>query len=95
MRTVRVDTIVDADLEDARRRWERVDDAWDMIEWVLARDPTKGEPLTENGSARSFVFTGSIAHGMPNIQVIYVDESPYVTIRAVRFSNPTFTAGSA
>lgn len=95
MRTIRLDTIVDDALDEARGQWERVDDAWNMIEWVLARDPTKGVPVTESGSARSFVFVGSHAHGMPDIQVIYVDEAPYVTIKSVKFSEPTFTAGSA
>ncbi len=95
MRTIRLDGIVEAELEVARRKWDRVDDAWEMLEWVLSRDPTKGDPLTESGSARSFVFVGSYAHGMPNIQVVYVDESPHVTIKSVRFSNPTYTADSA
>ena len=95
MRTVRLDLIVDAELEDARLRWSRVDDAWNMIEWVLARDPTKGDPLTESGSARSFVFVGSNAHDMPNIQVVYVDEDPHITIKSVKFSDPASSAGNA
>lgn len=95
MRTVRLDWAVVDDLEEARRIWDRLDDAWAMIEWVLARDPTKGDPLTESGTARSFFFAGSNAHSMPDIQIVYVDESPYVTIKSVRFSNPSFMGGSA
>jgi len=48
LRTVRVDLSVDAELDDARSEWPRVDDAWSMIEWVLSRDPTVGEPQTEH-----------------------------------------------
>jgi hypothetical protein len=95
MRTVRTEPEVDDALDEARNHWGRLDDAWMMIEWVLARDPTKGTPLSESGKARSFVFEGSIAHEMPNIQIIYVDEAPYVTIKSVRFIAPTFTAGRA
>jgi hypothetical protein len=92
MRTIRVEAAVDADLFDARRDWPRIDDAW---EWVLARDPTAGTPITEGGQARSFVFEGSHSHGMPNIQVIYVVEDQYITIKSVRFGTPTYSAGNA
>ena len=95
MRTIRLDSAVENELYDARHKWERLDDAWGMIEWVLARDPTKGEPISESGLARSFVFAGSIAHDMPDIQLIYVFEEPYVTIRSVQFRHPTDSAGRA
>lgn len=95
MFTVRLDSEPDADLEDARREWDRVDDAMEAIEWALSRDPTKGDPLTESGLARSFVYVGSLSHRMPTIQVLYVLEGPYVTIKALRFSAPTYTAGNA
>ena len=94
-RTIRVENAVDAEMDDARRSWARLDDAWAVIEWVLAHDPTKGTPLTESGLARSFVYDGSIAHQMPTIQVIYVDENPYLTIKAIRITAPVYTAGNA
>lgn len=95
MRTVRLDLSAEADLEDAKHEWPRLEDAWIMIEWVLARDPTKGLPLSESGLARSFVFDGSWAHDMPTIQILYVFEEPYVTIKSVRISHPTHSAGQA
>jgi hypothetical protein len=95
MRTVRQDLSVDPDLEDACLRWVRTQDAWDMIVWVLARDPTAGEPTTEGGSARSLVFDGSWAHDMPTIQILYVIEGPYVTIKAAAFRDPSTSAGTA
>jgi hypothetical protein len=95
MRTIRLDTVVDAELEDAKRRWARVDDAWDAIEWTLARDPSIGDPLTEGGLARSFVYAGSYAHEMPTIQIIYVTDEHYVTIKSVRFTEPLHSAGRA
>jgi hypothetical protein len=95
MLTVRLDTIVDAELEDARRRWARVDDAWNAIEWALARDPEVGTPVTESGTARSFIFEGSWAHEMPTIRVLYVVEEPHVTIKSVDFRYPLHSAGRA
>lgn len=44
MRSIRLENEVDADLQDAKQDWSRVDDAWEMLEWVLMRDPTKGAP---------------------------------------------------
>jgi hypothetical protein len=59
MRTVRQDLVVDDALEDACVRWSRAEDAWDMINWVLAHDPTAGDPAKEGSLARSLVFDGS------------------------------------
>jgi hypothetical protein len=93
--SIRLELEVEAELQDARLRWARTDDAWEMIEWVLARDPTKGSPVSESGLARSFVFDGSRAHEMPTIQIVYVFESTVVSIKSARFSEPTYTAGTA
>lgn len=95
MRDIRVDTVVDDKLDEARREWARVDDAWVMIEWVLMRDPTVGEPMTESGQSRSFVFNGSVAHDMPDIQIVYVFDDNYITISSMRFWRPTYSAGNA
>lgn len=95
MRTVREDPEVEAALEDACAQWARAQEAWDVVTWVLARDPTRGEPLTESGQARTFVYEGSWAHDMPTIVVLYVIEEPYVTIRRARFSHSRTTAGHA
>ncbi len=94
MRTVRQDLVVDDALEDACLRWSRAEDAWDMINWVLAHDPTAGDPVKEGSLARSFVFDGSWAHDMPTIQILYVIEEPYVTIKSAVFRDPGRSAGS-
>jgi hypothetical protein len=95
MRTVRQDIPVDDDFEDACLRWSRTQEAWDMIFWVLARDPTAGDPVSEGGLARSFVFEGSWAHDMPTIQILYIIEEPYVTIKSAAFRDPVTSAGTA
>jgi hypothetical protein len=73
----------------------RTQEAWDAVIWVLARDPTRGDPLTESAQARTFVYEGSWAHDMPTITVLYVIEEPYVTIRGARFTDAKTTAGHA
>lgn len=71
--------------DEAFETWSRAEEAWDMIKWVLSRDPTKGEPLTEGGQARSFTFPGAIAYDMPTIVVIYIFNDNLVTIKSARF----------
>jgi hypothetical protein len=95
MRSVRQELAVDDALDDACLRWSRTQDAWDMIVWVLAHDPTAGDPISEGGLARSFVFDGSWAHQMPTIQILYIIEEPYVTIKTADFRDPIGSAGTA
>jgi hypothetical protein len=95
MRTVREEPDVSEAVEDACEQWARAQEAWDVICWVLARDPTCGVPLSEGGQARAFTYEGSLAHEMPTILVIYDVDDHYVTIHEARFSNPQRTAGRA
>jgi|EndMetStandDraft_9_1072997.scaffolds.fasta_scaffold413844_2 hypothetical protein len=95
MRGVREESDVMADVEEACERWSRAREAWDVVHWVLSRDPTCGSPLTEGGQARAFVYQGSWAHDMPTILVIYVADDEYVTIHKVRFSEAKNSAGRA
>ena len=59
-------------VDDACEVWARADEAWELVKWVLAHDPTKGEPLSESGEARALVFPGQAAHDMPTIVAVYV-----------------------
>ena len=95
MRTVRDDLEVELAVDDACERWSRAREAWEVVHWVLAHDPTRGDPITEGGQARSFVYVGSWAHDMPTITVLYVIEEPYITIRRARFTDAKTTAGHA
>ena len=70
MRTVREEREVEDELAKAQLIWSRVDDAWEAITWVLARDASVGQPLSEGGTARSLVYDGSWAHDMPTIQIV-------------------------
>jgi hypothetical protein len=95
MRSVVESAEVMADVDDAKDRWGRAQDAWDALFWVLARDPTVGEPLTEGGHLRSLVFDGSWAHEMPTIYVLYEITELEVIIQKARFSDASSSAGQA
>lgn len=95
MRSVRLEPDVEDILDEARRTWDRLDDAIEMIEWVLARDPTTGDPVNEGGSLRTLVFEGAYAQDLPSIQLTYVDEAPYVTIKSIRVYAPQHAGGRA
>jgi len=95
MRSVVESAEVMAEVDDAKERWRRADDAWEAICWVLARDPTCGHPLTEGGRLRSLVFDGSWAHEMPTIQVLYEITEHEVIIQKVAFADAKSTAGRA
>lgn len=95
MRSVVESAEVMADVDEAKEKWARTPDAWDALFWVLSRDPTVGEPLTEGGHLRALVFDGSWAHEMPTIYVLYEITEDQVIIQRARFSDASTTAGRA
>lgn len=95
MRDVVESSDVMGEVDECRTKWERFDDAWDVVFWVLARDPTVGSPLNETGHLRAFVFEGSWAHEMPTIDVIYEVTETTIVIQRVRFREARSTAGKA
>lgn len=95
MLTVREDYEAEEALDEACKIWARAREAWEVITWVLSPDPTKGQPLTESGLARSLVYGGSYAHETPTITVLYVIEDPHVTIQRARFAQAKTTGGHA
>ena len=84
-----------AEVDEAARRWSRCHEAWDMLFWVLSRDPTVGQPLTEVGNIRAFVFDGSWAHDMPTIDLVYEITTTRVVLQRVRSRNAQTSAGTA
>jgi plasmid stabilization system protein ParE len=95
MRTVVESVEVMADVDEAKERWARTEDAWATVFWVLSRDPTIGEPLTERGHLRAVVFDGSWAHEMPTIYVLYEITETAIVIQKARFTDAKTSAGRA
>ena len=84
-----------AEVDEAKEKWARTDDAWQTVFWVLSRDPTVGEPLTEGGHLRSIVFDGSWAHEMPTIYVLYEIGEHEIVIHKAHFTDAKTSAGRA
>jgi hypothetical protein len=95
MRSVVESAEVMADVDEAKEKWTRTEDAWATVFWVLSRDPTVGEPLTERGHLRSIVFDGSWAHEMPTIYVLYEITENEIVLQKARFTDAKRSAGRA
>lgn len=87
MLTVIEEQAVKKALDHASERWDRTDSAWEALIWTLARDPEAGAPVTESGKTRSMVFEGARSIDMPTIEVIYINDDPYLIIASAEFRN--------
>ena len=96
MLTFREDAPVTKAVEDAREKWRRFEDAWDLTIWILCRDPTAGSPVTESGATRVFVLEGARSIELPTVILLYHYDSQYVTGRDVQFMDAKYgQAGQA
>ena len=89
MLTVREDPNVSILVEQAKLQWDRADDVWEAITWVVAHDPEVGRPVTESGKTRSLTLEGARSANLPTITIVYEIENPYVTIHDVSFREPS------
>ena len=85
MRTVIEDEAVRLALDHARDRWEGTDSAWEALTWVLAHEPREGQPITESGKTRAYVYVGARSIKHPTIEVIYIDDDPFLTFVSAEF----------
>lgn len=77
-------------------KWPKADYAWQTATFIVAREPTAGDPLNESGSVRTFTLEGARSIGMPTLVLIYRVEGDTVILEAARFSDAKYsTAGRA
>jgi hypothetical protein len=81
------DDVVKRDVDDARERWNRAQDAWDALTWVLAHDPKAGRAENESGTIRSITYDGARSIDMPTILAIYEITADKLIIRWTEFTN--------
>jgi hypothetical protein len=87
---------VSAEVDRAKDRWTRAEDAWDAVVWTISRDPELGEPLTESGSTRALTLDGAQSIDMPTVTVVYDVEESRVTITDAQFEDAAYgQAGTA
>jgi hypothetical protein len=94
--TVVLDEVARAALDLAIETWSDAERAWAAIEWVLARDPQCGRPLTESGNLRAFVYVGARSIHQPDVEVIYEIAWKEIIVRSAEFAHARgAVAGSA
>jgi hypothetical protein len=81
------DPAVATEVDDARDKWNRADDVWMAVTWVLARDPHVGYPLTEGGASRAFTYEGARSAQMPTVVVLYTIGATDITIKATTWTD--------
>lgn len=77
-------------LHDALLRWKGTVAAWEIVTWVVLRDPGVGIPLTEDGAIGSFTYQGAKSIEQPTITVVYETTRMETTIRSALFTEPKF-----
>ena len=96
MRTIREEPAAQRAVDAASERWIAADEAWDVVTWVIARDPTVGQPLREGGKARSFTVQGVRSADLPTVTVLYEIELNEIVIHNALFEEAdAFQAGRA
>lgn len=85
MRTIREEPAAQRAVDAACERWTAADEAWSVVTWVIARDPTVGQPLREGGKARSFTVQGARSVDMPTVTVLYEIEPNEIVIHSAVF----------
>lgn len=79
-----------ADAFDAAcNQWDRAEDGWETVKWVLAHDPEPADSyvLDDAGRHRVLTWQGASSAHMPTITVVYEWDNENVTILDARFEN--------
>ncbi len=71
-------------IQKAKETWANIEDVILALEWGLMHDPMIGPLLNERG-IRGFVFPGARSINEPDIDVLYEDNEPIITIHDLTF----------
>lgn len=70
---------------EAEAKWSGAVMAWEALTLILAYDPEFGAVIGESGKVRTFVWQGARSADMPDIQVIYEDNDPYLEVIDLKY----------
>ena len=84
LRTIVEEPWISAEVDSAAVRFERGEEAFNAIQWAIARDPKNGTPLNGN-SVFEWVIQGAGSIGLPTVAVVYTVTENEIIIKAVRF----------
>jgi hypothetical protein len=73
-----------------------MDDAWNALTWVAARDPEAGQPLNEAGDRRALTFDGARSLDMPTMTITYEIERDRLIVTDILIEDAQYgQAGTA
>jgi hypothetical protein len=62
-------------------------DAWEAATWIIARDPTAGDPVTESGITRAYTFEGARSIDLPTLTLLYEVQAETIVIHDALFAD--------
>lgn len=83
-RNVRYENRAVDSIQEAKTKWENIEEIIEALEWGLMHDPAIGPILTERG-VRGFVFPGARSRKEPDVDVLYEYDDYDITIHDLTF----------
>lgn len=74
-----------AAVDTAKVLWRRLNDAVEVCEWALIRDPGMGIPVDEGSCLRMVVFQGASSVGIPTIEIVFEDTGSNIIFHDLEF----------
>jgi hypothetical protein len=91
---LREEPCVSDEVDRAYKIWDKAEDAWEFLKWVVVRDPTIGRPLNEKGDLRSIIWVGAKSTNLPDTTLIYRKSDPIIELLDVQFTEPKYAQTS-
>ena len=90
LREIVLDQHAQAELEVARRDFPRFDEAWDGLNWLLARNPTPTGSFPTTYKGQSYMMYGWSPHitGAPDMWIVYAYDDVQVVIHGINAIEP-------
>jgi hypothetical protein len=85
LRDIRYEPEAQQTCDDACEWYTRAHDQIELIEWIIARDPTEGMSITESGKTRALTVPGALSISAPTVTYVYEMEDQYITVKSARF----------
>lgn len=96
MKDVRYEKSAQEACDAALEKWERADEAIQIIEWVILRDEKIGDPLFETGNIRTVTVDGARSAHLPKVTILYEITDTVIVFHSMNFEDATYAqAGRA
>lgn len=89
MRDVREEQIVSMNIDEARKDWSRVDDAYEALKWRVSRLPSSGTRSHDDKFVLATASDRFQTDGLPRIVILYTFDDDAVTIENIKIESPS------